>query len=136
MRLSEKSIELNFCHQMSTALGHPIWWFGTTQRQERDAGWDVAGQVAGHWMRFQLKASKHVLGNGARRFQGHHHQLVELQNRATTPLSVFYVFPTIGTTAELIAANFDLLPHLRLLDVYSVPAGIGPPTTRSGSLRK
>lgn len=136
MRLSEKSIELNLCHQMSTALGDPIWWFGTTQKQERDAGWDVAGKVAGRWMRFQLKASKEVLSNGARRFRGHHHQLVELKNRATTPLSVFYVFPTIGTTAELVAANFDLLPRLRLLDVYGVPAGIGPPTTPSGALRK
>lgn len=136
MRLSEKSIELNFCHQMSAAFGDPIWWFGTTQRQERDAGWDVAGQVAGRWMRFQLKASKEVLRSGARRFRGHHHQLVELQNRAVEPLSVFYVFPTIGTTAELIAANFDLLPNLRLLDVYYLPAGIGPPSTASGSLRK
>jgi hypothetical protein len=136
MRLSEKSIELNFCHRMSMSLGDPIWWFGTTQRQERDAGWDVAGKVSGRWVRFQLKASKEVLGNGARRFRGHHHQLIELQSRARTPLSVFYVFPTIGTTGELVAANFDLLPRLRLLDVYSLPAGIGPPTTPSGALRK
>jgi hypothetical protein len=136
MRLSEKSIELNFCHQMSTVLGSPVWWFGTTQRQERQAGWDVAGKVAGRWLRFQLKASNEVLSNGVRRFRGHHHQLIELQSRATTPLSVFYVFPTIGTTAELMSANFDLLPRLRLLDVHGLPGGIGAPTTPSGSLRK
>lgn len=135
MRLSEKSIELNFCHQISVVLGQPSWWFGTTQRQEREAGWDVAGKLAGRWIRFQLKASNEVLSNGRRRFRGHHEQLTELQARALAPLSVFYVFPTIGSTAELIAASFDLLPNLRLLDVHSVP-GIAPPTTRSGTLRK
>lgn len=135
MRLAEKSIELNFCHQMSLSLGQPSWWFGTTQRQEREAGWDVAGKLAGKWIRFQLKASNEVLTNGRRRFRGHHEQLVELKARAVAPLSVFYVFPTIGSTAELVAANFDLLPNLRLLDVFTVPV-LGPPTTKSGSLRK
>lgn len=136
MRLSEKSIELNFCHQVGAVLGAPVWWFGTTQRQEREAGWDVASKIAGSWVRFQLKASNHVLRSGARRFCGHHHQLVELQARATRPLAVFYVFPTIGSTAQLIAAGFDLLPHLRFLDVYTVPGGIGFPTKESGALRK
>lgn len=135
MRLSEKTIELNFCHQMSLVLGQPSWWFGTTQRQERAAGWDVAGRLPGGWARFQLKASNEVLANGRRRFRGHHDQLLELQARALAPLSVFYVFPTIGTTAELVGANFDLLPNLRLLDVYALPA-IRPSTTPSGSLRK
>ena len=136
MRLSEKSIELNFCHQMSKVLGEPIWWFGTTQAQEREAGWDVAGKVHGYWMRFQLKASNEVLRTGARRFRGHHHQLVELHDRALNPLSVLYVLPTIGTTAELMAVRFDLLPRLRFLDVYAVPGAIAPPTTPSGALRK
>jgi hypothetical protein len=135
MRLSEKSIELNFCHQVSTILGHPSWWFGTTQRQEREAGWDVARQIAGRWIRFQLKASNHVLTNGRRQFRGHHHQLVDLQAHATTPLSVFYVFPTIGSTAELIAAGFDLIPHLWLLDVHGIPP-MNPPATAAGPLRK
>lgn len=135
MRLAEKSIELNFCHQMSLVLGQPIWWFGTTQLQERNAGWDVAGQIAGRWVMFQLKASNEVLAHGRRRFRGHHHQLVELQSRAVMPQSVFYVFPTIGTTAELVATGFDLLPTLRLLDVHTIPA-VAAPTTPSGSLRK
>jgi hypothetical protein len=137
MRLSEKSIELNFCHQMSLELGEPIWWFGTTQAQEREAGWDVAGRVAGHWIRFQLKASREVLTNGARRFRGHHHQLVELRARAVgRPCSVFYVFPTIGTTAELTAAQFDLLPWLSFLDVNAIQGVIDEPTTAGGALRK
>ncbi|MFA9432835.1 hypothetical protein [Egicoccus sp. AB-alg2] len=85
MRLSEKTIELNFCHQMSLVLGQPSWWFGTTQRQERDLGWDVAGHVAGRWVKFQLKASNEVLTNGRRRFRGHHEQLVELQAQAAAP---------------------------------------------------
>lgn len=135
MRLSEKTIELNFCHQLSLVLGQPSWWFGTTQRQERDVGWDVAGRVAGSWVKFQLKASNEVLTNGRRRFRGHHEQLVELQAQAAVPMSTFYVLPTIGSTTELIAAKFDLLPNLRLVDVHTIP-GLSPPTTKSGSLRK
>lgn len=135
MRLSEKSIELNFCHQMSSQVAQPAWWFGTTQRQERDAGWDVASKIAGGWIRFQLKASKEVLKLGHRRFRGHHHQLVELQVRATRPLGVFYVLPTIGTTSELTKVHFSLLNNLRFLDVHAIPP-VSPPTTPSGSLRK
>ena len=121
---------------MSMALGEPIWWFGTTQAQERAAGWDVAGRVDGHWIRFQLKASNEVLRAGVRRFRGHHHQLVELRTRAVRPLSVLYVFPTIGSTAELTAAGFQLLPLLRFLDVHSIPGAIGLPTASTGALRK
>jgi hypothetical protein len=134
MRLSEKSIELNFCHQLSSQLGQPAWWFGTTQRQERDAGWDVPSKIAGSWIRFQLKASKKVLKSGDRRFRGHH-QLVELQVRATHRLAVFYVLPTIGTTSELMYVKFNLLDNLRFLDVHAIPP-ISAPTTRSGSVRK
>ena len=143
MRLSEKSIELNFCHQMSPRLAQPAWWFGTTQRQERDAGWDVASKIAGGWILFQVKASKEVLKSGHRRFRGyhhhhhhhHHHQLVELQVRATRPLGVFYVLPTIGTTSELTKVRFSLLNNLRFLDVHDIPR-VSPPTKSSGSLRK
>lgn len=135
MRLSEKSIELNFCRQFGPVLGNPAWWFGATQKQEKEAGWDVATNTAGTWLLFQLKASNYVLKSGARRFRGHHHQLVELQARATQPLRVFYVFPTLGNTAELTAAGFDLLANVRFLDVSLIPA-IPAPTKADGTPRK
>lgn len=135
MRLSEKTIEINFCTQLSSAMAAPHWWFGLTQAQEKALGWDVASTIRGRWVLFQLKASAHLLANSARRFRGHHHQLVELQEQARKPQWVLYVFPTIGTTDDLIRIGYDLRSSLRFLDVRTIPA-IGYPTTRSGSLRK
>jgi hypothetical protein len=135
MRLSEKTFELNLCVQMTPIVNAPSWWFGLTQKQESAAGWDVATKVSGTWLRFQLKASNNVLSDGRRRFKGHHQQLVELQSRATNPRRVFYVLPTIGSTADLIAANFALIPNVRFLDVNAIP-NIGYPTTPAGALRK
>jgi hypothetical protein len=135
VRVSEKTIELNFCSQLGALLGQPQWWFGLTQKQEADAGWDVAGKMGGRWLLFQLKASSHILSNGQRQFRCQHQQLESLRDRATMPLKVFYVLPSIGTTAELGAAGFDLVPNIHLVDVFDI-VGVGPPTTRSGSLRK
>ena len=136
MRLSEKTIELNFCAQFAAKLSPPFWWFGLTQKQEEQAGWDAAAKVSGHWVRFQLKASRHVLKSGVRRFETPHHQLVALQDRATRPHAILYVLPMIGTTHELSAVGFSLLPQLRFLDVFDIPGANGPPTCKSGALRK
>lgn len=136
MRLSEKTIEVNFCSQLTPLIRPRPWWFGLTQQQEAGAGWDVASKISGRWVRFQLKASERRMGStGCRRFQTPHHQLVELKARATKPGRVFYVLPNIGSTKDLVRERFDLLPSLWLLDLYDVPA-IGPPTTASGALRK
>lgn len=135
VRLSEKTIEVNFCAQLSSVVPSIHWWFGLTQRQESEAGWDVAGKVNGVWTLFQLKASAHVLASGARRFRAKHDQLVSLQARATVPSKVYYVLPRIGTTADLTKVGFDLVSNVRLLDVYDTH-GVGPPTTRGGWLRK
>lgn len=134
-RLSEKTVELNFCHQMSRYVGSPVWWFGTTQKQEQEAGWDIASRIQGSWAYFQLKASNKVLKSGARQFRGHHDQLVDLKKLATSPGEVFYVFPTIGTVWDLATVRFDLIPNLRFLDVDDIPT-ISPPTTATGALRK
>lgn len=135
MRLSEKTIEINFCAQLSHTVHGPVWWFGLTQAQEATAGWDVAGQVAGRWLRFQLKASNRLLSTGARRFQAKHAQLDDLRDRAPVPGRVFYALPMIGTTAELTAVKFNLLASMRLVDVNDLH-GVGPPTKASGALRK
>jgi hypothetical protein len=135
VRLSEKTIEVNFCSQMSRHLNAPAWWFGLTQRQERIAGWDVAANITGRWVRFQLKASNWVLLDGRRRFLGHHDQLAVLRARASVKHPIYYVLPTIGTTQELIAANFDLLPLLRHFNVCGLPVNIPRPTTNWGTER-
>ena len=91
--------------------------------------------VGGHWVLFQVKASSHVLANGARRFRAQHDQLTPLRWQAWQPNAVFYVLPMVGTDVDLAAANFDLLPNLRFLDVNGLPAGIPAPTTVAGTPR-
>jgi hypothetical protein len=136
VRISEKTIELNFCARMTHALTPPFWWFGLTQAQEAQLGWDAAALVGGHWTLFQVKASNRVLANGRRRFNAQHHQMVALMGHAAQPGDVYYVLPRLGNEQELAAANFDLLGNLSLLDANAIPGGIGPPTTASGQPRQ
>jgi hypothetical protein len=136
VRLSEKTIELTFCSQLAPLLGRPAWWYGLTQRQERAWGFDVAGRVRGTWLLFQLKASDELTALGERRFHGPHDQLIDLQQRARRRAGkVFYVFPTLGTTAEAAQSGHFLLPHLRFLDVHGLGT-IPAPTKRDGTPRK
>src|SRR5439155_24483924 len=135
MRLSEKTIELNFCAQVTASAPTPIFWFGLTQKQEAAAGFDAAMKMGGRLLLFQFKASDSVLKSADRRFHLSHHQLAALQKRAARrPRSVFYAFPLIGNTVELSKAP-SLLPNVGLLDVATLPA-INPPTTRYGTPRR
>lgn len=134
-RLSEKTIEINFCSQVTKMLGHrPIWWYGLTQAKEAELGWDVGTKTAGWWALFQIKASNR-LRKGVRRFQTAHHQLTALKENTEGPGEVFYVLPTIGNNDELVSSSFDLLSNVCLLDLAEVPE-MGPPTTATGTLRK
>jgi hypothetical protein len=137
VRLSEKTIELNFCAQAVSLLGKPAFWFGLTQRQEAQAGFDAATTIGGRVILFQFKASNTVLGSGERRFQLHHRQLEALRARVRPgrARSVFYVLPAIGETSELPSANWDILQSCWLLDVGTLPT-LAPPTTSRGTLRK
>jgi hypothetical protein len=135
MRRSEKTIELNFCAQVTASAPTPILWFGLTQKQEAAAGFDAAIKVGGRLLLFQFKASDYVLKSTDRCFHLSHHQLAALQKRAAKrPRSVFYAFPLIGNTVELSKAP-SLLPNVGLLDVATLPA-INRPTTRYGTPRK
>jgi len=135
MRLSEKTIELNFCAQVTASAPTPVLWFGLTQKQEAAAGFDAAVRMGGRLLLFQFKASDHVLKSRDRRFHLSHHQLAALQKRAAKrPRSVFYAFPLIGNTVELSKAA-SLLTQVGLLDVATLPL-INPPTTRAGTPRK
>ena len=132
MRLAERTIELNFCAQLSRLAGRELIWFGLTQRQEAHAGFDAATRLGRHLYLFQLKASNHVLRDGSRRFRAKHGQLRHLQQRAPGPRrSVFYVFPMVGTTLELSKAP-DLINHTWLLDVRALPNPFPSPTVRGG----
>lgn len=129
LRLSEKTIELNFCAQFVWGGARSHWWIGSTQWEEKRKGWDTRGLVGGRWMLFQIKASDKVLRSGVRQFQAQHHQMKALQKQASRlpPDSVFYVLPMLGTTQEIAVARFKLLPKLRFLDVTDIPRRIRAP---------
>ena len=41
-RLSEKTLELNFASQLNHRCGGTLLWFGLTQKQEAECGFDIA----------------------------------------------------------------------------------------------
>lgn len=133
MRLSEKSIEINFCAEATVAMGlqcHPFWC-GLTQKQEANLGFDVAGRRGGRMLIYQFKASNQFV-RGVRKFTAPHNQLKKLRKLATGPNQVFYVFPDIGTTDEFVSAN-NLTSRTWLCDVYQPGLkSLGPPHRKSG----
>lgn len=136
MRLSEKTIELTFCHQVASVWGNGLIWFGLTQRQERRAGFDAAVRSGGTLRLIQFKASaKTMRRTGARRFELPHDQLVALRDRVRARRLVYYAFPLVGTTAEL-AIHPNIVPHTWLMDVSQLPRPFPQPTKRDGSQRK
>ncbi len=133
MKVSEKTLEINFCAQFPDVAGRTLIWFGLTQKQEARAGFDACTKFGGRIILFQFKASCHSVGT-ARRFHAPHQQMINLKNRCRVSRSVFYVFPMVGTTREF-SRDPNIISQSWLLDVASIP-NIGSPTTRSGSLRK
>ena len=135
MRLSEKTLELSICAQLTAYTSRRLIWFGLTQKQEARAGFDACTRLNGRLLILQFKASDHVLQSGARRFHLPHDQLTSLTARwQGWTRSVYYVFPLVGNTKEL-AANSDLIAQTRLLDVGKLPR-FPEPTTRGGNPRK
>src|SRR5262245_19171201 len=106
MRVAEKTIELNFCAQASSAIfGKRAIWFGLTQKQEAKYGFDACTKAAGRLFIFQFKASNTMQkSTKARRFLASHAQMQKLQKQCKRKRSVFYVFPMVGTTLELVKA--------------------------------
>lgn len=137
MKLSEKTLELNICAQVSQCLGqrNRVLWFGLTQKQEARAGFDACTKLGGRLIVFQFKASSRVLKSSERVFLAPHDQLMALQKHVGSHRrSVFYAFPLVGNTSEL-KANSDLLSQTWLVDVASL-SKVGPPTKSDGSFRK
>lgn len=138
-KLSEKTLELNFSSQLNHRCGGKLLWFGLTQKQEAEAGFDIATRVGKGLFIVQMKASSKVLRSKERQFKVPHDQLQSLLSLkvAGAPLptgSVFYAFPTLGTTADLAAHN-DVLGNTWLCDVAGLGA-VTAPTTKSGANRK
>lgn len=137
MKVSEKTLELNICAQMHSAV-YPrvnLLWFGLTQRQEAQMGFDACTRLGGRLLIFQFKASNHRLRSGARKFQLSHAQLRALHSLARGSIrSVFYAFPLVGNTQELLRYR-NLLDVTWLLDVSGLPA-LAAPTKRNGMLRR
>ena len=136
MRISEKTVELNLCAQISQHLNQRILWFGLTQKQEASLGFDAATNLNGRALLFQFKASNNTLGNKARRFYLQHDQLRSLQNLLPHVYgSIFYAFPLIGNTGELYQKNGDFYNNTWLLDVASLPSPFPEPFTQTNPPR-
>lgn len=135
MRIPEKTIELNFCAQVTAVLQRRVIWFGPTQKQEAQLGFDACTKLGGRLLIFQFKASNIVLRNGARRFNVPHQQIVALQRLKSFQRSTFYVLPSIGTSLEFVKSP-NILMESWLMDVASLPHPMGLPTKRNGSARR
>ena len=132
MRLSEKTIELNFCTQAARYLHDPLW-FGLTQKQEAQFGFDAGTRDGLDLLLFQFKASNEFV-EGERKFKIPHDQLCNLQRLAKGPRSVYYALPMIGESSEVIG-NHDILGRTWLVDVADIPA-VPAPLKRDGCPRK
>lgn len=137
MRISEKTIELNFCKGFPLVLGHDLFWFGLTQKQEAQAGFDACTKTGSTLLLFQLKASRHVLRNGSRRFVAEHDQMQTLRDQVRKNRHIYYVLPVVGTTSE-ICSGLCFSHCSRYLDISQLPKtiphplakGANPPTVR------
>lgn len=139
-RLSEKTLELNFASQLNHRCGGMLLWFGLTQKQEAECGFDIATKSGNSLFIVQMKASSHILkGSDARKFKVPDDQLQSLRAIKVAGLSlpkrsVFYAFPVIGTVGEL-TAHPDIVHNTWLCDVTDCGA-VAAPTKADGTLRK
>src|SRR5689334_12051288 len=78
-KISEKTIELTTSAQFGNLFGVRMVWFGLTQAQERQYGFDAATNLGGSAFILQYKASATVLKRGPfagqRRFMCQHDQM-------------------------------------------------------------
>ena len=136
-RLAEKTIELTTCAQLAAALGTRMVWFGLTQAQERQYGFDAATQLGGRAFIIQFKASSVVPQSGAyvgqRRFGCQHQQMDRLVTAfGSEPRSCFYFLPDVGTFNELSNISGNLIGRSYLLDVADLPNPVPATDRKSG----
>lgn len=131
-KLSEKTIELTASAQFGHIFQRRMVWFGLTQSQERNYGFDAAASLGGHAFILQFKVSNQVMKRvpwrSHRKFQCQHHQMQALVSRfRVSQHACFYFLPDIGTVPELINVNGDLLGNSYLADISSFPNTIPTP---------
>lgn len=133
MRISEKTFELNFCAEASVLMRtrQRLIWFGLTQKQEMQLGFDACIRMNARTIVFQFKASDHYLCDGRRKFHAQYHQMRRLRILARKRSnSVFYVLPSFGNTQEFFGI-IDLLSRCHLVDISNFPDPIPTPNRKS-----
>jgi hypothetical protein len=120
MRMPGKALELNFCAQFSERVRpRQTLWFGLTQRQEAQWGFDARADLGGHLAVFLFTAPR-KMNERLWRLGVKHRQLCSLRGlvRQSDPerVSIFYAFPLIATDAEFMD-HPHLLSRTWLLDV-------------------
>jgi len=134
MRISEKTIEINFSSKLNYYYNNNIIWFGLTQKQEAKLGFDICCKLKGRLYIFQLKAISKILKNGTYQFKTPHHQIIAMQKLShKSARSVFYVLPDFGNTSELM--KLSKLDNYWLLDTKQI-SRISEPTCKNGKIRK
>jgi len=137
MPISEKTLELNICSEISRWLKKRIIWTGLTQKQEAKAGWDACTRINGRFFILQFKSSKKVkkTPTDPRRFYAKHEQMLNLIKKVKSNRSVFYVFPDLSTRQELLNCS-DILDQTYVYDVKAIPRNIPFPLKKDGAPRK
>jgi hypothetical protein len=121
--MPEKALELNFCAQFSERVRpRRTLWFGLTQRQEAQWGFDARADLGGQLAVFQFKAPR-KLNERLWRLGAKHRQLCSLRGlvRQSDPtrVSIFYAFPLVATEDEFMD-HPHLLSRTWLLNVRAL----------------
>lgn len=145
--LVEKSLELTFCSQFAAEIAYhhylPPWhsrivWFGLTQLQENQLGFDAVTSLGGFAAIFQFKASHTVTKKCGRRFKVDHDQLDTLQKSfGQFHGTCFYVFPDVGNVRELAHVHSNVVGNSWLVDAADLPDPVPQPRkSNGGGLRR
>lgn len=109
-------------------MPQPIW-FGLTQKQEAEAGFDAATRLHGsRLLLLQFKAGR-KLKDGSVRFTAPHGQLSALQSRLKMHRLIYYVLPGVTETGDLTRPPW-VLAQTWFLDVAAIPT-LSAPTRKS-----
>lgn len=136
MRISEKTIEINFCSQFSALIKNDTIWFGLTQQQEAKLGFDTCIRLEKSLYIFQFKASNIVDGKGCRKFTAPHEQMINLRNligKHSLIRRVFYVLPNFGNTDTFNSIGGRVAANSLLLDVENIPIDFAPAIKANGN---
>lgn len=135
MRISEKTVEINFCSQLSALIKKDTIWFGLTQQQEAKLGFDTCVRLNKSLYIFQFKASNIVDTKGCRKFTAPHEQMMNLRNligEHSLIRRVFYVLPDFGNTQTFNSINGRVAANSLLLDVENIPIDFPSATKADG----